>query len=52
MSTTEILILVGTHIAAFVAGALVFRNNEKAANKIIDAGQTAAKDANNIIKKA
>ena len=39
---TLILVLIATHISAFVAGALVFRNNEKAANTAINTVQSDA----------
>lgn len=37
-----VFILIATHIIAFVAGALVFRNNAKAANSAISTVQSDA----------
>lgn len=37
-----VFILIATHIAAFVIGALVFRNNSKAANAAISTVQSDA----------
>lgn len=51
MSTTLFIILVLSHIAAFIVGALVFRSNEKEANKIANAGDAAIKDVTNVTKK-
>lgn len=44
-----VYILIATHIAAFVLGALVFRNNAKAANAAIATVQT---DASNVASAA
>lgn len=44
-----VYILIATHIAAFVIGALVFRNNASAANKVIATAQT---DASNVASAA
>jgi hypothetical protein len=43
-----ILILIGTHIAAFVIGALVFRNNSASINKDISAVQQTGTDIKKI----
>jgi len=51
-----IAILAGTHAAAFVAGALCFRNNTKAGNTVVaDASKAAAvvsSDASTVTKAA
>jgi len=31
-----VVVLIITHIASFIAGALIFRNNSKKANEVID----------------
>ena len=46
-----IVILILTHIAAFVAGALVFRNNTAAANNGIAEVEKAAADAASKVKE-
>lgn len=40
---TTVIILVVTHLAAFVVGALVFRNNKDQAETLIDEGQNLEK---------
>jgi hypothetical protein len=54
-----VYILIATHIIAFVAGALVFRNNATAANKVIATAQTdvtnvttAAKGVESVVSSA
>ena len=50
MSTFEIGLLVVTHIAAFVIGALIFRNNIAGANKLISRGEAVVDATGKIVK--
>ena len=45
------VVLIITHAAAFVAGALVFRNNIDSVNKLISAGKAVVDATGKIIKK-
>lgn len=52
MSTFEIIVLIATHLAAFVLGALVFRNNISSVNNLISKGKAIVDATGKIVKKA
>lgn len=52
MSTFEIGLLVFTHLAAFIIGALVFRNNINSVNNLISKGKAVVDATGKIVKKA
>jgi len=51
MSLLEIGLLVVTHLAAFVIGALVFRNNISSVNNLITKGKAIVDATGKIVEK-